>query len=355
MLVRLPGKMPDRNTAPENGASTQSGSKPSTAFVLDAEDLHGLRAYLKSLGWLPGEALLRAERIGDGNMNITVRVRTDRGSYVLKQAMPWVVKYPDIPAPAERAAVEAEFYRLAAGIPGLAASMAALLGFDPGSRLLLLEDLGDGGDFMEAYRTGRMETWQCAALTDFLARLHVAAEPARPDPLLRNRAMRELNHEHQYCLPLRPDNGIDLDKITPGLAALASKLKADRKYCRRIAELGDLYLKDGHFLVHGDFFPGSWLITKRGIAVIDFEFFHFGLREYDLGIFLAHLALLRSRHLWKVVAERYREPVNWPLALRFAGAEIMRRLIGVAQLPLPADFAMKRAWLKLSREWVCAE
>jgi len=347
--------MPDRNTAPENGTATQSGSMPFTPFVLDAADLHGLRAYLESEGWLAGETLLRADRIGDGNMNLTVRVRTDRGSYVLKQAMPWVAKYPDIPAPIERAAVEAEFYRLAAKIPGLAANMAVLMGFDPGSHLLLLEDLGDGGDFMGAYRTGRIEAWQCAALTDFLSSLHVAAESVRQAPLLRNRAMRELNHEHQYRLPLRPDNGVDLERITPGLAALASELKADRKYCRRIAELGDLYLKDGHFLVHGDFFPGSWLITKRGIAVIDFEFFHFGLREYDLGIFLAHLVLLRSRHLWNVVAERYRAPVDWPMALRFAGAEVMRRLIGVAQLPLPGDLARKREWLALSRELVCAK
>ena len=41
------------------------------------------------------------------------------------------------------------------------------------------------------------------------------------------------------------------------------------------------------------------------------------------------------------------------LARRYAGVEIMRRLIGVAQIPtLRADLAQKAAWLDLSRRLV---
>ena len=40
------------------------------------------------------------------------------------------------------------------------------------------------------------------------------------------------------------------------------------------------------------------------------------------------------------------------LALQFAGMEIMRRLIGVAQLPLAADLSRKEALLATSRDLV---
>ncbi len=36
-----------------------------------------------------------------------------------------------------------------------------------------------------------------------------------------NTEMRVLNHESVFALPLRKDNGPDLDAITPGLSALA--------------------------------------------------------------------------------------------------------------------------------------
>ena len=42
------------------------------------------------------------------------------------------------------------------------------------------------------------------------------------------------------------------------------------------------------------------------------------------------------------------------LALAFAGIELIRRLLGVAQLPLPADMTltMKEEWLKQGKEWL---
>lgn len=323
-------------------------------YVLDANDITSLKAHLRSLDWLPDEPIVSARRIGDGNMNMTVRVRSIGSSFILKQARPWVVKYPHIPAPIGRASVEAGFYGVTSQIPSIAAWLPRLLGFDPASNLLCLEDLGEAGDLMGLYQSRRMSNECCAQLTEFLVTLHNVEVPESAQLTFRNRAMRELNHEHQYDLPLRSANGIDLEKITPGLAALAEGLKADRNYCERIAGLGNSYLKDGSVLVHGDFFPGSWLVTGRGIVVIDPEFCYLGAPEYDLGVFLAHLELIGARSLWTLVTENYKRTVDWTLATQFAGAEIMRRLIGVAQLPIAAGIERKRAWLETSRDLVCA-
>jgi hypothetical protein len=43
-----------------------------------------------------------------------------------------------------------------------------------------------------------------------------------------------------------------------------------------------------------------------------------------------------------------------PLALASAGTEVIRRLLGVAQLPLRADLATKATWLAAARQFVVA-
>lgn len=323
-------------------------------YVLEAAECGSIGDYLHGLGWLSAEEVLAAERVGDGNMNMTVRIRTNRSTFILKQARPWVVKYPHIPAPVERAAVEAGFYDVIRSTVGVASRMPQLLGFNPDAKLLWLEDLGEAADLMSLYRSGEMSEELCGELTGFLVKLHGTPVPGGSVPLFRNREMRKLNHEHQYDLPLRPANGLNLDGITPGLSKLAQDLAADGKFCSRIGELGQVYLADGPALVHGDYFPGSWLATDRGPKIIDPEFCHLGAPEYDLGVFLAHLELIRARPLWQIVYRSYTGPVDWPLARRFAGAEIMRRLIGVAQLPLKAGLETKRGWLELSKQLVCA-
>ena len=323
-------------------------------FVLDPTDLQGMEAHLLELGWISGTDSLSAEPIGQGNMNLTLRVRTNQRSFILKQARPWVEKYPTIKAPVERAAIEATFYRIVRDHRKLAARMPRFLGFDEAANLLCLEDMGEEGDFTSSYGAGGLEEINCRVLTEYLSSLHEIQVSPKDLPILRNRAMRSLNHEHQYDLPLKMDSRSYLDGITNGLSDIWKRLRSDPQYCAGVRGLGQIYLADGSALVHGDFFPGSWLRTQEGPLVIDGEFCFLGPPEYDLGIFLAHLEFLGVRSLWSVVETSYRGMADWQLVRRFSGAEIMRRLIGVAQLPIVASLENKRQWLELSRSLVCA-
>jgi 5-methylthioribose kinase len=49
---------------------------------------------------------------------------------------------------------------------------------------------------------------------------------------------------------------------------------------QKLSVLGSLYLSKGKYLLHGDYYPGSWFKTADG-KVIDPSFFY-GLREFDL-------------------------------------------------------------------------
>jgi 5-methylthioribose kinase len=126
---------------------------------------------------------------------------------------------------------------------------------------------------------------------------------------------------------------------------------------RSLLALGIRYLDHSHgsCLIHGDYFPGSWLKTRDQVYVIDPEFCFFGPPEFDLGMMMGHLYL--AGVFTELIASVYNlytaaASINLSLALQFAGVEIMRRLIGVAQLPLRYDLPEKRRLLELSRRLV---
>ena len=153
--------------------------------------------------------------------------------------------------------------------------------------------------------------------------------------------------------PARRDNGLALDEITPGLQPIADELERDGPSRPDVAALGSRYLEDGDTLVHGDYFPGSWVRAPGGVAVIDPEFCFLGGGEHDLGVMMAHLIMAGDTAdvLERVTAEGRANP---GLARQFAGVEIMRRLIGVAQLPLTASLERKRELLGRAKQLVLA-
>ena len=329
---------------------------PPDAFVLDSYKLESISEYLQSRGWLlESERVVAAARAGEGNMNYTLRVRTSGRSIIMKQARPWVEKYPHLPAPWNRALIEGRFYQLIGTQPALAQRMPRLLGFDPKAHLLVLEDLGETQDFTDLYRGAALPQEGLMALLQYLVDLHLAFRNYEAKSFFANPAMRELNHAHIFVIPLKRNNGLNLDSITPGLEAEAAQLRTDGPYTTAVFELGRRYLGNGDALVHGDYFPGSWLRVPSGIKVIDPEFCFFGPAEFDLGVLIAHLYLARQPEILvrkSLTDYQGAAPLNTRLTLQFAGVEIMRRLIGVAQLQLPYGLEHKAERLALSRSLV---
>ena len=319
--------------------------------LLGAHDPQGVTAYLRANGFAVRAGLpARVESAGEGNMNLTLRVGFGRGSLIVKQGRPWVEKYDHIAAPWERTLVEAEFYRAIAAVPEVASRMPRLLHVDEQNHVLVLEDLGTAGDFTGVYADSLLAMADLDDLLAWLSSLGTVRPPARALEVLANRAMRRLNHEHIFSLPLRDGNGLDLDRITCGLMRAAESLRAEEGYVRRVAELGEVYLADGGGLVHGDYFPGSWMHSADGVRVIDPEFCFLGAREFDYGVMLGHCALARTPAGAgdQIVEAAGREALDMPLLFGFAGTEIMRRLIGVAQLPLPYGLEEKSKLLEIS-------
>ncbi|MDA0810978.1 MAG: phosphotransferase [Verrucomicrobia bacterium] len=335
------------------------------SFYLDGEATGELQAYLHAAQALPlDDSIATVGKAGDGNMNCTLRVTSSAGRHlIVKQARPWVEKYPQFAAPWDRALREMEFYQLAGSDATIKAALPDVLHADAASRLLILEDLGTLGDCSDIYAGGQLSEGEVGELARLLARLHCQFQGNPAAVALHNREMRDLNHAHIFDIPFLADNGLDLDAIVPGLAQVAAQVREDQVLVERIHALGEAaYLVDsGQFpdtacLVHGDFFPGSFLRTRDGgLRVIDPEFCYGGRPEFDSGVFLAHLVLgQQSASLAQRFMDSYAPPQGHceVTMLQLAGVEIIRRLLGYAQLPLAADLQQRKEMLDRARNLV---
>lgn len=316
------------------------------SFTLDAQRLQDLEVYLKVRKWIaPDETLISAAKPGEGNMNYTLRIRTNFRTFIIKQSRPYVEKYPQIPAPAHRAVIEGEFYELIQEHDELREKTPEISAIDPDDHIIILEDLGESSDYMHLYKEGEIiELADLEAVMSFVSTLHNAFNTHHVEATIQNTEMRKLNAEHIFHYPFMEDNGLNLDDITPGLADVATPYQSHVALKGQVERLGEIYLSDGHYLLHGDYYPGSWLKTYEGVRIIDPEFCFFGPAEFDLSVSLAHMFMAEQpQEIIDAVLSQYQRPKGFKddLMWQLTGVEIMRRIIGLAQLPLSLSLDKK--------------
>lgn len=320
--------------------------------LITLDDHDSVEAAIQKLDLISGEDIVRVERAGQGNMNLVLRVVTPRRSFILKQSRPYVEKYPQIEAPAERIFSEIDFYRKVSEHPDIARLMPRLLGSDPELHLMVVEDLGAASDYSDLYRVARGGMPLDDAV-GWLAMLHAVQLDVPERERLGCRALRKLNHAHIFEIPLQSPSAIPLDDVCGGLESIAQNIRRDTRIKDAANELGQRYLAGGEFLLHGDYYPGSWLRTAGRFRVIDPEFTFAGPVEFDLAVLVAHSLLVGHREdVIDEICSRYADTggqaIDATLMRRFAAMEVLRRLIGVAQLPLDASIARRREWIDLA-------
>lgn len=306
----------------------------------------------RAQAWIKADdSLVALSTAGDGNMNWVRRATTRSGTtLILKRSLPYVAKYPDIPAPQARIEAEAAFYQ-AIEHSRLADDTPDVIGFDKTTKTLCLEDLGEGSDLTRLYRVASSNDPEVMAkLMSWLSELH--ALPIQNPSMFKNLEMRNLNHEHIFALPFTRDNGLELAQaLTDEWRKLLDPALSDQARA-----LGEIYLHtytDNASLLHGDFYPGSWLQQTSGaVAVIDPEFCFYGPAAFDLGVFWAHLRFANYSDEESTAMLTNYGPYDEAAARKFAGVEILRRLFGVAQLPLTLSDEEKITLARAAKEMV---
>lgn len=311
---------------------------PDAQFFDDTLPDH-LLDYLIERGIIDHEEKVKSiEKPGEGNMNFVRRVLTDKKSFIVKQCRPWVEKYPEIKAPVDRQKTEKTYYEFISGIQFFSRFTPQIIYYDADNLTLILEDLGEGSDFTFLYKKDlQIKESELDKLMKYLSHLHHTEWGKSKNKFPSNLALRQLNHEHIFYYPYLADNGFDLDAVQPGLQKLALPVKQNEHLKKSISDLGKKYLSQGPVLIHGDYYPGSWLRINGEIKVIDPEFAFFGFAEFDLAVMTAHffMAGMQMNSIREIlIGYKKRSDFNRRLFMGFCGAEILRRLIGLAQLPL---------------------
>lgn len=309
-----------------------------------------LQKLLEANNWLNKNEIISAlSKPGEGNMNVVLRVKTNQRSFILKQSRPFVQKYQQIEAPLNRIEVEYKFYEAVQAV-SIASHVPAILGFDQKNYLMQMEDLGRCEDMTFCYRERSIAQNILEKLINIAGAIH---EVGHLNDFPENMALRKLNHQHIFVLPFMEDNGFQLNDVQQGLQELSLPYKRDHAIKAVVNKLGDMYLSKGNVLIHGDYYPGSWMQLENKVYIIDPEFSFMGFREFDLGVMTAHLimATMDPSSLKKVM-QLYKPDADSRLVAQVAGIEIMRRLIGLAQLPLERTISEKDNLLQLARKMI---
>ncbi|MCK5441849.1 MAG: phosphotransferase [Maribacter sp.] len=281
-------------------------------------------------------------------MNVVLRITTNIRSFILKQSRPYVQKYQQIEAPLERIEVEYQFYSTVQGNQ-IDAHIPNILAYDKMEFSLMMEDLGQCKDMTYLYGNRTIKRTHLDRLIHVLQAIH----KSKPEGFPKNMELRKLNHQHIFVLPFMEDNGFQLDDIQEGLQELSLTYKGDTVLKSVVETLGVKYLSEGSTLIHGDYYPGSWITEDDNIYIIDPEFSFLGFAEFDLGVMAAHLIMATSDSSYlDFVLKKYQGCIDKKWVHQIVGIEIMRRLIGLAQLPLERTLQEKEYLLQMARKMI---
>ncbi len=297
-----------------------------------------LTDYLVDQKWISsGEEVVLSEQLTQGNMNLCLRITTPKQKLVIKQGRAWVEKYPHIPAPVGRTTTEALFYQSLSDVALLAASMPQFIGVDHELQVMataFIENSMDG-NFVYSQESGAnfFKKWS-TDLLEFLR--HLSNLPTGNfKHQFDNIELKRLNAFHMYDYPFQK---AQIDKATQDFNLDLTWMMTDKSLQQR-KKLSEDYLSPGRFLIHGDFYPGSFLIQKtenrEKIFVFDPEFCTIGRREFDVGVLMAHMILAKaepSEILIELKKNKYCVDLDFDSIKNIAAYEILRRILGVAQV-----------------------
>ncbi len=319
---------------------------------------------------------LHVREVGDGNLNLVFIVRSDPGTpgVVLKQSLPWVRVFGEgWPLTIERARHEADAYEIHGAFAG--DTNPVYHGFDPVRYVIAMEDLADLRIWRAALNDGEIHAGVAEALGTFVARLAFHTSDLGMEPEERKRQLGrtvnpELCHITEDLVLTEPLRVHEHNWYLPQLEAQVRELRSDQAALDALALLKHRFMTHGEALIHGDLHSGSVMVGGGRTVAIDPEFAFYGPVGFDLGAiwanaviasvrasvlrrpadFRAHVAAIvpvswasfldELRRLWPArvdasFSEATRSALEraiWDDALGFAGAKMIRRMIGFAHV-----------------------
>ncbi|WP_130834124.1 S-methyl-5-thioribose kinase [[Erwinia] mediterraneensis] len=326
-------------------------------------------------------ALVSAEEIGDGNLNLVFKIfdRQGKSRVIVKQALPYVRCVGESwPLTLDRARIEAE--TLVEHYKYCPEHTVKVTHYDPALAVMVMEDLSSyriwrgelvrGAYYPEAARQlGEYLAQTLFHTSDFCLHPHQKkAEVAR----FINPELCEITEDLFFNDPYMNH---ERNSYPVALETLAAELRDDNELKIAVAGLKHHFFAHAEALLHGDIHSGSIFVADGSLKVIDAEFGYFGPIGFDVGTALGNLLInycalpgllspreaaegreLRLndvREVWTRFAERFTALaaaetrdvalawpgyVNaflqkvWADSLGYCGTELIRRTVGMSHV-----------------------
>lgn len=267
---------------------------PYQALTIDTlpARLGGIDALTSRIG---PPASWRSREVGDGNLNLVFIVDGERGSIIVKQALPYVRLVGESwPLPLKRSFFEYHALIRQEARAGKGA-VPEVFHYDEKQALIVMEFLSPHVILRRALIEGRMPPRIAEDLGLFMART-----------LFRGSDFSMTARERKADLALFADN-VELCDITenlvftdpyfeaplnrhtsPELDGIVAELRADRDLKVEAQALKHLFAARAETMLHGDLHSGSVMVTDTDTRVIDPEFAFYGPIAFDVGMLLAN-------------------------------------------------------------------
>ncbi|CUU23104.1 putative 5-methylthioribose kinase [Duffyella gerundensis] len=339
-------------------------------------------AYAQQFGGLADPAeLVRAEEIGDGNLNLVFKIydRADRSRVVVKQALPYVRCVGESwPLTLDRARLEAqtlvEHYR------HCPQHTVNVIHYDAELAVMVMEDLSSHqiwrGELVKnipypqaASQLGYYLAQTLFHTSDFYLHPHKKKEEVAR---FINPQMCEITEDLFFN---EPYIGHEHNAYPAQLEEDVLALRHDDELRIAVASLKHRFFAHAEALLHGDIHSGSVFVAENSLKAIDAEFGYFGPIGFDVGTALGNLLLnycalpgllapreaaagreqrlLDVKVLWLAFVERFQalavEKTRdvalafpgyasaflhkvWQDSVGYCGTELIRRTVGMSQI-----------------------
>ncbi len=237
----------------------------------------------------------KVREVGDGNLNLVFIVEGERGSVVVKQALPYVRLVGDSwPLPLKRSFFEYNaLTRQEARDPGM---VPAIHHFDERQALIVMDYLSPHVILRRALIEGRQLPGLARHMGLFMARTLFLGSDLAMDTAERKADLAlfagnvELCHITESLVFSDPYFDAPRNQHNaPALDGIVARLRADRDLKVAAQHMKHLFCANAQTLVHGDLHSGSIMVTDTETKVIDPEFAFYGPMALDTGMYFSNL------------------------------------------------------------------
>lgn len=244
-------------------------------LVLDQDTII---AYLASRGLLPDPSAATVEPLSGGYINQVFRVSAGGKDYVVKQSLEQsdrTVLRADI----RRGLMEVEVMRAIKEVLGPGSPTPTVIDADPRNYICVMSAAPrDSVLYHDELISGRFHERVAALVGEYAGKLHSATAG-----------------NEEIARSFRENPGFELRDRT-----IRSAIPANPDLAVRIQDALTRNLENAEALVDFDITPKNVLVHAQGITKLDFECAQYGDPAFDVGVALAHFALLAfARSQWK--------------------------------------------------------